>query len=254
MTVLLATSLKMYFDHEETIAWAREVGRIAASSPIVRNGEVELTLFPAFPSLAEVKEIFADSPVTIGAQNMAAQARGAFTGEVGAPSLVQLGCTYVELAHAERRRLFHESLTDIQNKVRTAYDNGLVPLICTGEQTRTTSQEAAAECISFLADALDATPVDARGDVVVAYEPVWAIGTAQPAASSHVREVTTLLRVWVAHNFRSGRIIYGGSAGPGLYSSLHGAVDGLFLGRFAHDPGAIASLLDEVKGSLTALA
>lgn len=247
MTILLATSLKMYFDHAQTLAWAKDVAQIATDSPIVRKGTVELAVFPGFPSLHGTRDVLAGSKVTLGAQNMATTERGPLTGEVGAPSLVQVGCTYVEIAHAERRHLFHETLGDIQQKVSTAYDNGLIPLVCTGEESRMNAQEAAAECIAFLAEALAHTPSAERTDIVVAYEPVWAIGASRPADSSHVREVTSILRSWVKRNFHRGRIIYGGSAGPGVYKALQGSVDGLFLGRFAHNPMAISALLEEVR-------
>lgn len=236
----------MYFDHEETIRWAHAVRQLALDSEAVTGGQVELLIFPSFVSIPALVDIFSDVPVMVGGQNMASHPRGAFTGEVGPLALKQVGATHVEIGHAERRRLFGESITDIQNKISLALDVELVPLLCLGEKEETSPREAADICIQFITQAT-AEVAHHSLPMVFAYEPEWAIGAERPADSEYVRETILHLRRWVDDQprFTGSAIIYGGSAGPGLFTELRGAVDGLFLGRFAHDPAALDEVLTE---------
>ena len=114
-------------------------------------------------------------------------------------------------------------------------------MLCIGEAERDEPAVAAARTVAQLVDALDGAPA---GPLIVAYEPVWAIGAPEPAPVDHIRAVTLALRQAVTD--RPGTlVIYGGSAGPGLLTELGDAVDGLFLGRFAHDPASLEAVLDE---------
>lgn len=247
---LLATSLKMYLDHDRTVAWARAVRDIAAVSAAAHDGTAQLAVFPSFPSLAAVADILRDVPVDIGAQNMAAQASGAFTGEVSAASLRQVGCTYVEIGHAERRRLFGETPNDVRTKVALALDHDLTPLLCVGEQQHGTASEAATTCIAQVEDAISAVPRPAEFDLVLAYEPEWAIGAQDSADPDYIRSVAAQLNQWARRSGLPGtRLIYGGSAKPGLLTALQPEVDGLFLGRFAHDARALATILGETSAT-----
>jgi triosephosphate isomerase len=153
--------------------------------------------------------------------------------------LCELGCDYVEIGHAERRRIFGEDDTVIAAKTAAAFRNGLTPLLCVGEQRRSLVEAAAAECVAQL----DSAVSTAAGPVVVAYEPMWAIGAAEPASPLYIAAVCSALR---SHMSGRGKVIYGGSAKPGLLTHLGDGVDGLFLGRFAHDPAAVSRILDEV--------
>lgn len=249
-TTLLATSLKMYLDHDRTVAWTRAVRDIAARSAAVHQGSAELAVFPSFPSLPAVAEILADVPATTGGQNMSAEASGAFTGEVSAATLRQVGCTYVEIGHAERRRYFGETEGQIRSKVALAVQHHLVPLLCFGEPARSTAPEAAERCIAQIASAVDSVPAGARPDMVLAYEPEWAIGAEDAADPAYIRQVAAAVNAWVSGSGDLGtvRLIYGGSAKPGLLTALGSEVSGLFLGRFAHDARAVATILEEVPG------
>jgi triosephosphate isomerase len=123
----------------------------------------------------------------------------------------------------------------------------MIPLVCIGEQTRgETHTTAVTQCQTQIEAVLSAVPEDA--EVVFAYEPVWAIGAAQPAAADYVVGVTSAIRKLDSIQKRSGstRILYGGSAGPGLFEKLKDGVDGLFLGRFAHDPERFVKTIQEV--------
>lgn len=246
--VVIATSLKMYFDHQQTLEWARGVREIALRSKQVQSGKAQLLVFPSFPSIKAVIDIFKDVPVLVGAQNVAAQNTGAYTGEVSVNTLKQVGCRVIEIGHAERRHIFGERLDEIKKKVALTIESGLTPLVCVGEKKHESSAEAAAVCIDFIRQV---TPKKSDGSarMIFAYEPEWAIGAEKPADSQYVREVCEELRAWINSQpeLSGSAVIYGGSAGPGLLTSLNGAVDGLFLGRFAHDPDAINDVLSEVS-------
>ncbi|MEU3274495.1 triose-phosphate isomerase family protein [Saccharomonospora sp. NPDC006951] len=239
----LGISLKLYFSHARTLEWSRDVAALAAHEAIA-GGHAELFVLPSFPSIPAVAGIFEGTPVRVGAQDLCAEDGGAFTGEVGGPLLRELGCTYAEVGHAERRRLYGEDDATVAGKTQAALRNDLVPVLCVGEPDRVSSAEAAERCVAEVESALGGS----SGPVVVAYEPHWAIGAERPAPDSHIAEVCGTLKD------RLGvRVIYGGSAGPGLLTRLGTSVDGLFLGRFAHDPAAVGKVMDEAlalaKGS-----
>jgi triosephosphate isomerase len=246
--VLLGVSLKMYFGHRQTVDWCRDVARMAAGNPALRAGRVELFILPSFPALVPAAQVFAGTPVLLGAQDLCAADSGPFTGEVSGPQLREAGCRFAEVGHAERRRLFAETDADVAAKTAAALRNGLVPVICVGEQQQRPADEAAAACIGQLDAALAPAGPGTQLPVVVAYEPVWAIGSTAPASAGHIRSVCGRLQQWLADRdlVPAHRVIYGGSAGPGLLPRIADDVDGMFLGRFAHDPAAVGRILDEV--------
>ncbi len=257
----VGVSLKMYFGHARTLEWAAAIGDIARRHPAVMEGLVDLFVVPTFPSLVPVRDILAGSRVRLGAQDLSSADEGAFTGEVSGAELREIGCTLAEVGHAERRTLFHEDDAVVAAKTAAALRNGLTPLLCVGETTlvrepgRSPASIAADEVASQLRSAL--SDVDAAGlvgPVIVAYEPQWAIGAPEPATPDHIAAVVAELETVVAAlPGRDGsRVIYGGSAGPGLLTALGGEVKGLFLGRFAHDPTAVETILDEVRALATA--
>jgi triosephosphate isomerase len=244
MSLVLGVSLKMYLGHAQTLAWCRAVAAVADDAPVLRDGRAELFVMPTFPSLPAVAEVLAGSPVSVGAQDLAAADSGAYTGEVSGSVLAELGTTYVEVGHAERRRLFGEDEAVVAAKAAAALRHGLVPVLCLGEAAQGDPATAAAECVRQLRSALGDAPA---GRVVVAYEPQWAIGADRPAPDEHILAVVAELRTALgdAADRPGSAVVYGGSAGPGLLTRLGGGVDGLFLGRFAHDPQALAAVLAE---------
>jgi triosephosphate isomerase len=132
-------------------------------------------------------------------------------------------------------------------KLSAALRNGLTPVICIGEKEQTDAARAVRECIDELEALLVNSEVTHGAPVILAYEPRWAIGAAKAASPEHVAEVADRLRTWLDDHplFSQARVIYGGSAGPGTLTELGSSVDGLFLGRFAHDPDALRGILDE---------
>jgi len=242
--VSVGVSLKMYFGQAEARRWFAQVAELAAGHPAVAGGAVECFVIPTYLQVLPAVEVFSGTPVAVGAQDVATEDSGAFTGEVSGRELAEVGVRLAEVGHAERRRLFGETEAVVAQKAAAALRNGLTPVLCLGEVERVEATDAAAEVVRQLHAALADAPA---GRVIVAYEPVWAIGAPEPAPVEHIAAVAPALRAFVdALPDRDGStVIYGGSAGPGLLAALDGAVDGLFLGRFAHDPAAIAAVLDE---------
>ncbi|WP_353807881.1 triose-phosphate isomerase family protein [Agromyces sp. SYSU T00194] len=237
-------SLKLYLGVDESRQWAAEVARIARAHPAVRSGAVEVFVLPSLPAVPGVRDALAGTAVRFGAQDLHWADRGAYTGAVSGADLREIGCTHVEVAHSERRSVFGEDGDVARAKLQAALRNRLTPVLCVGEPERREPAEAAAQCLEQLRSLLDGAGDDSA-DLIVAYEPEWAIGQPEPASAAHVRAVVAALRDGMAQHGGSVRLIYGGSAQEGTLTELADAVDGLFLGRFAHDPASFARMLDE---------
>ncbi|MFT4111085.1 triose-phosphate isomerase family protein [Propionicimonas sp.] len=235
-------SLKLYFDTAATVEYSRALAAGVAARPWAVRGSVLTGVLPSFLGIPRVQPILAASGVLVGAQDLCQEDRGAFTGEVSGTDLRSAGCSLVEVGHAERRSIYDESDELVAAKLRAALRNHLVPLLCVGEREQSAPDAAAVECARQV---LDATAGGTGEEVWIAYEPVWAIGAPQPAPVEYVREVCTRLREALSDRLPQLAILYGGSAGPGLLGRLWPTVDGLFLGRFAHDPEAFLAVADE---------
>jgi triosephosphate isomerase len=205
--------------------------------------QVEVAVCPPFPYLGQVAERLGETGLRWGAQNLAGHENGAFTGEVSASMLVDLRCTWVLVGHSERRQLFGETDEGVAQKVAQALKHGLRPVICLGE----TLEERRSEVTeAVLARQLDAVmPVlrtilrDSAGEFVLAYEPVWAIGTGLTATPEQAQAVHAFLRQRLAEADEAGagqvRILYGGSVKPGNAIELfqQADVDGGLIGGAA---------------------
>lgn len=242
--VTVGVSLKMYFGHERATAWFGDVAERVRSHDAVSSGSVSLFITPTYLQVLPAVEAFDGTPVRIGGQDVSAEEPGAFTGEVSAAELAEVGASIAEIGHAERRRLYGETDEVVAAKTRASLRAGLTPLLCIGETEHLAPEAAAAVAVAQLRSALEGAEA---GAVIVAYEPVWAIGAPEPAGHDHIRVVARALRDAVdADPARGGSaVIYGGAAGPGLLAALGDAVDGVFLGRFAHEPDALVTVLDE---------
>lgn len=284
---IVGVSTKMYFSFPQTQSYISSVLEhlsLTASSVSPSDNDsndllskVDVFIIPDHVSLVPAIAQLKGTPLLAGAQDAFHEDRGAYTGCVSPAVLAEVGCRIVELGHAERRRLFGENDADTANRAAAAARNGMVPLVCVGERTRpvrvkdeneheeenrvTTIAAAVAECAPQVEAVLSAVPDTA--DVILAYEPVWAIGAASPASAWHVTGVARGIRALECVRRRehfgaaTTRILYGGSAGPGLFAKLKqeesggdgggdGALDGLFLGRFAHDPAQFIRTIREV--------
>ncbi|MEV5545770.1 triose-phosphate isomerase family protein [Streptomyces sp. NPDC052309] len=224
---------------------ARKVAGLAHRHPAVTSGAARLFVLPAFPAIVPAAGILTPYGIALGAQDIATEDTGPCTGEVGGPFLKEIGCRYAEVGHAERRRLYGEGDTVVAAKTAAALRNGLTPVLCVGERDQVPPEEAARRTVTEAERLLHGLD----GAVVLAYEPQWAIGAPEPASTEHIATVCTALRDWL--DSRPGHpgstVIYGGSAGPGLLTRLEGTAEGLFLGRFAHDPANVEAILDEIR-------
>ena len=260
--VTVGVSLKTYFGHERARAWFADLAQRAAAHPAVTSGEVRVFVVPTYPQILPALEAFAGTPVLVGAQDVSEFEPGAYTGEVTAAELAEVGVAVAEIGHAERRRLFGETDAVTARKAAAALTHGITPVLCVGETERTDATDASTRS-SLRANAAAATTVAQlhaglngapAGPIIAAYEPVWAIGASEPAPPEYIAAVTRALAdALAADPARAGSaVIYGGSARPGLLTALGDAVDGLFLGRFAHDPDAFVAVLDEASALASA--
>jgi triosephosphate isomerase len=210
---------------------------------------VQPFVIPSFPSIPDVAPVASAAGMLLGAQDVHWEDAGAFTGEVSAPELAEHGVALVEIGHAERRAMFGETDDTVGRKVAATLRHGMTPLLCVGEAGRGPADAAGAASVDQLEVSLArARDAGLAGNLIVAYEPVWAIGAPVPASDEHIRTVATALRGHLADDpaFDGARVIYGGSAGPGLWPRIADSLDGMFLGRFAHDPAAFGRILDDV--------
>jgi triosephosphate isomerase len=245
-SVDVGVSLKLYLGVEASVRWAHAVA--AATTDLGRTIDgVTVWVAPSFPVLTLVRDALAGTQVGLAAQDLHWEDRGAYTGAVSGADLADIGCRYVEIGHMERRRYFGESDEIVAAKVAAARRNGLVPVLCVGEPEANRSPDlAAAACLAQLDDSTRDAGLGAADRVILAYEPYWAIGAAEPAPADHVAHVCERLRRGAAdRGLGDVRVVYGGSAGPGTLTALRDAVDGVFLGRFAHDVDALAAVLRE---------
>ncbi|MCH6469801.1 triose-phosphate isomerase family protein [Sinomonas terrae] len=252
---LVGVSLKMYFSHARTLAWCSAVAEVARAHPAVRDGAAELFVIPSYLSVTAAVDLLR-GVAAVGAQDLAMEDEGAFTGEVSGAEIAEVGCRVVEVGHAERRRLFGETDAVVRAKTDAALRNGLAPVLCVGEAERGDPESVAQECVRQVDDALSSARAAGRnGHVIVAYEPLWAIGADSPAEPDYIRSVCAHLRRHLdsSPDFAGSRVIYGGSARPGLLGEIADDVDGLFLGRFAHRAESLEEVLDEVLSTRAAL-
>lgn len=241
---LVAASFKAYLSAARTRTWVRGLAGRARDIP----SDVDVAVLPSFPLLESTAEALAGTPVTWGAQDVAPTSAGAQTGEVTAELLAELGCRYVEVGHAERRALFGEDASMLAAKVREAGEHGMTAVYCVGESSPENLERAVRACTDDV-DALLAALGTPPSDLVIAYEPLWAIGAERPADPGWVGAVTAGVRDRAAASVPGVRVLYGGAAGPGTFTALAGGVDGLLLGRFAHDLDAMVRVIHEVAGA-----
>ncbi|MDH3267104.1 MAG: triose-phosphate isomerase [Gammaproteobacteria bacterium] len=209
--VLVAGNWKMNSDSASN---AELVAAIVAGAPV--SERVKLLICPPFPYLSAVVDQVEGSNISVGAQNVSEHAAGAFTGEVAASMLRELGCDYVIVGHSERRSLYGESSEDVAAKFKTALAAGLRPILCVGETLAERQAGSTEAVIDEQLDAvLSAVGIADFATAVVAYEPVWAIGTGMTASPEQAQDVHSHIRAVLAgHDAAIAaalQILYGGS-------------------------------------------
>ncbi|VAX09954.1 Triosephosphate isomerase [hydrothermal vent metagenome] len=190
----------------------------------------EIVVCPPYILIPEAQAQLTNSSVAWGGQNLSVEAGGAFTGEIAASMLLDHGCKYVIVGHSERRSLYGEDDALVARKFAAAREAGLVPILCVGETLEEREQGITEDVVGRQLDAvIDLEGVSALADAVVAYEPVWAIGTGKTATPDQAQEVHAFIRSRVAsHNTTVAdglRILYGGSMKPGNALELMGQTD-----------------------------
>src|SRR5512138_336011 len=208
---LIAGNWKMYKTVGEASALVTDIKKGAAGAPS------DILVAPPYTALAGVVAAAKGSPVAVAAQNMHFEKEGAFTGEVAPGMLKDLGVTHVILGHSERRQYFAETDQGVAKKTKVALDNGLTPIACVGELLAEREAGKTMDVVGRQVDAiLDAVTADEAKKVVVAYEPVWAIGTGKVATPEQAQEVHAAIRARVTAKHGKAvadvlRILYGGS-------------------------------------------
>jgi triosephosphate isomerase len=244
-TPLLAANWKMH----KTVAEAEEF--VAALLPEVSTADhVDVAVCPSFLALAALVDSTRGSRVAVYAQNMHQAAEGAFTGEVSAPMLVEAGVHGVIIGHSERRQYFGETDKAIAAKVPAALDAGLVPLLCVGESEEERKRgDTERKLRRQIQEDLEAVDEARLGAVVIAYEPVWAIGTGTVATPDQAQEAISFIRALVGDRSKDQaertRVLYGGSVNPDNASELLSLpdVDGALVGGASLDPRSFAAIV-----------
>jgi triosephosphate isomerase len=229
---LVAANWKM----NKTNAEAREF--MDAFLPAAEGlGDVDVVVCPPYTALETVVELTREAPVRVGAQNMHEEDSGAFTGEISAPMLLELGVEAVILGHSERRQHYAESDAALARKVPRALEAGLVPILCVGETEEEREAEETERKLRQQVQAdLAGVEVARLADVVIAYEPIWAIGTGKTATTDQAQAAIGFVRALVgdrdADAAKAVRILYGGSVDPSNAAELlrQPDIDGALVG------------------------
>lgn len=248
----IGTSWKM----NKTLAQAMAFSQALMASEGKCNPHIQRFVIPPFTSIRQVKEHLANSAVKVGAQNMHWANDGAWTGEISPLMLTDCAMDMVELGHSERRAHFGESNETVGLKVEAAVRHGLIPLICIGETLEDRESGDAAEVLAHeVRSALGRLSADQKSaPILLAYEPVWAIGENGIPATSQYADARQAEIIAVAGEILGRKIpcLYGGSVNPEncveLASCPH--IDGLFIGRSAWDVAGYLDILDRVSASL----
>jgi triosephosphate isomerase len=212
--------------------------------------EVEIVLAPPFTALAAVSAKLAGSAVALAAQNVNPEKQGAFTGEIAPGMLVELGCRYGIVGHSERRALYGEGDALVARKATALLEHGIRPIVCVGETLEQREQGRTNAVVSGqLEGSLAGVPPERAEEVVVAYEPVWAIGTGKTATPELAQEVHALVRAQLRRRFGAAgdriRIQYGGSVKPDNARALLGQpdIDGALVGGASLEAESFARIV-----------
>jgi triosephosphate isomerase len=212
-------------------------------------------LCPPFVYLSEIARLLRGTAVKLGAQNVSAEMHGAYTGEVSAAMLKDVGCQCVIVGHSERRTLYHETDEQVARKFAAAHSKGLVPILCVGEQLAEREADRCSEVVGRQLEAVVAlTGIASFAHAVVAYEPVWAIGTGRTASPAQAQEVHAFIRARLAERdakiAADLQILYGGSVKAGNARELftQADVDGGLIGGASLKAEEFLSIVAAARG------
>lgn len=243
---IIAGNWKMFKTVEEAIALISEL------SKKVQDVEgVEIVVCPPFTALDAVNEVLNDSQIVTGAQNMFWAKEGAYTGEVSPVMIKNVGCKYVILGHSERREYFGETDETINKKIKSAFEHALIPILCVGEKLEQREAGLTEQVVRTQTEgALAGIPAGQVSQLVIAYEPVWAIGTGKTASDEDAQKVVAYIRKVIAELYEADtaqqvRILYGGSVKPENIAGLmkQPDIDGALVGGASLDAESFARIV-----------
>ncbi len=245
---IIAGNWKMYKTINQAIDLAnglkRELFKVDLSA-------IDVVLCPVFTALSEVAEILNETDIRLGAQDLYWQEEGAFTGEVSAPILKDAGCQYVIIGHSERRQFFGETNDSVNKKIKASLKHELTPIICVGENLQERESNSTFKVVKdHIQGALADISAEDMLKTVIAYEPVWAIGTGKTATPAQAQEVHKFIRDLLRKMYgeevaASVRIQYGGSVKPENITELMGQadVDGALVGGASLKADSFSSIV-----------
>ncbi len=245
---IVAGNWKMNNTMQESVALAKA---IVDGVKTIKKGEVVLA--PPFTALSRVSEIIKGSHVTLAAQNMFYEDKGAYTGEIAPGMLKDIGCTYVIIGHSERRKYFHEQDKDVNLKVKKALAAGLKPIMCVGE-TDEERVKGITQSVVGRQVKQGLSGVEKIDNIVIAYEPVWAIGTGKVATSAQAQEVHQFIRGILKDLYGNAandiRILYGGSVTKDNIGELIAMedIDGALVGGASLKPDGFLGIIQKISG------
>jgi triosephosphate isomerase (TIM) len=243
---LIAGNWKMFKTCSEAVETAKHLVKLVSTSV-----DVDVMIAPPFTALAQVSDVVKGTCISLGAQNLYWEAQGAYTGEISPSMLISAGCRYVIIGHSERRQYFGETDESVNKKVKSSVNNTLIPVMCVGESEK---ERELNETFSVLdkqvKNGLEGFSHDDLKTLVIAYEPVWAIGTGKTATTDQAQEVHKFLRTTIETIFgnmlaKSMRILYGGSVKPNNIDELMSMpdVDGALVGGASLDPETFSKIV-----------
>lgn len=242
---LIAGNWKLNLDHLEATHTVQKLAWLLQDAKH-NFGEVEVVVLPSFTSIRSVQTLIdADKlDVKVGAQDISAQTTGAFTGEVSGAQLSKLNVSYVTVGHSERREYHGETDAVVGAKVKAAFAHGIVPILCVGEGLDIRKEGThVAYTLAQVDGALEGLSAELAAKLVIAYEPVWAIGTGEVATPADAQEVCSAIRARVSELYSpevadAVRVLYGGSVKSGSIAAIMAEkdVDGVLVGGASLDP------------------
>lgn len=244
---VIAGNWKMF----QTTEQAGEV--LNALLPLVsEKGDRDIIVAPVFTVLAASRSVLAGSTIKLAGQDCFWETEGAFTGEVSPKFLIDAGCSHVIIGHSERRQYFGETDETVNKKLKAALSAGLIPLFCLGETLDHREKGVTFDIIRRqLSEGLSGIPKDKIADVIVAYEPVWAIGTGKTASEEQAQEVHHFIRGYLTETYgrdvaETTRILYGGSVKPDNINGLMSQpdIDGALVGGASLKPDSFAAIVN----------
>lgn len=247
---LIAGNWKMFKTGPEAVETTDRLVKLLSTTI-----DVDVMIAPPFTALALVSDMLKKTPISLGAQNLFWEAEGAYTGEISASMLVSAGCRYVIVGHSERRQYFGETDETVNKKIKAAVKNDLIPVMCIGEsETERESKETFSVLDRQVQKGLKGFSADEMETLVIAYEPVWAIGTGKTATADQAQEIHLFLRAMLGKKFgnklaKSLRILYGGSVKPDNITDLMTMpdIDGALIGGASLEPETFSKIVQFQK-------